>query len=247
MSEIMKTVRSKTKKIKRACIFGYPVDVLSRKKALALILRKIKHRIGIQVITINPEIINSADKNPELAEVMKKAELVIPESTGVMIALDTLYHTSADKIPGIELSEKLMKKCAKKGYKIAFLGGTDKTISLLNKEMLKMYPKLNIVFSHNGFFETDEQGDILRQIKEADPHLLLVGMGAPKQELFIDRNKDYLNQTVMIGVGGSFDIWAKKIRRAPVLFRFFGLEWLYRLITQPKRIRRMFPTLPVFF
>ena len=236
----------KKKKNKRACVFGYPVNVLKFKKAASLILRYMKNRQGMQVITINPEMIEKADKTPKLAEIIRKAELVVPDSVGVILALDSMNIVKVDKITGIDLSERLLKKSAKKGYKVAFLGGTEEINKRLNEEVKKEFPNLNVVFSHHGFFKDEELGSLINKLKEADPHLLLVGMGSPKQEIFIDNIRAHLDKTVMIGVGGSIDIWAKRIRRAPVLLRFFGLEWFYRLITQPKRIRRMFPTLPKF-
>jgi len=243
----MTTAENQKKKNKRACVFGYPVNTLKFKKAASIVLRCLKNRQGIQVVTINPEMIAAADENPELAEIIKKAELVIPDSIGISLALDSIGIVNVQKIPGIDFSEKLIKKCSKKGYKVAFLGGSEETVNKLNTEISKKFPELNIVFSHHGYFEDNELENILNSLQEADSHLLFVGLGTPKQEIFINNNRTLLNKTVMIGVGGSFDVWAKRVKRAPVLFRIFGLEWFYRLITQPKRANRMFPALPRFF
>jgi len=231
----------------KAYVFGYPVNITTRKKAVNFIVNCMEKRQGIHIVTINPEIIAAADKNPELAKILKEAEFVIPDSAGIMLAVRSLGITETEKIPGIEFSEELMKKCAKKGFKVAFLGGNEDTIELLNIEINKMFPGINIVFLRHGYFQDNESKNISGKLAQAEPHLLFVGMGVPKQEFFIKNNKKILNKTVMIGVGGSFDIWTKKVRRAPVLFRTFGLEWFYRLITQPKRFSRMFPVLPLFF
>ncbi len=238
---------SQTEKIKRTGIFGYPVDITTREQAVDLVLQQIQNRQGIQIVTINPEIIAAADKNPELAKILREAELVIPDSTGVMLAIKSLGVYRAEKIPGIEFSWELMKKCEQKGFSVGFLGGSPDTADSLNIEVHKQFSALNVVFSHHGYFNESELPIIRQELLRADPHLLFVALGSPKQEFFIKQHKNILHKTSMIGVGGSFDIWAKKVKRAPVIFRISGLEWFYRLITQPSRFTRMFPVLPLFF
>ncbi|HSA07042.1 MAG TPA: WecB/TagA/CpsF family glycosyltransferase [Candidatus Gastranaerophilales bacterium] len=235
------------KKVKRACIFNYPVDITSRENAVNFVLECMQNKQGLHVVTINPEIIYAADKNSELAKIIKQAEFIIPDSVGMMLAIKSLGFMNADQIPGIEFSENLIEKCSKKGYKVAFLGGSEDTINALIEEFDAKYPELDVVFSQNGYFNCGETENIINKLKNTEPDLLLVALGAPKQEYFISNAKKHLDKTVMIGVGGSFDVWAKKTKRAPVLFRLFGLEWFYRLITQPQRFNRMFPVLPLFF
>lgn len=234
-------------KSEKANIFGYPVDVTTRENALNMVLSCMQHRKGLHVVTINPEMIAAADKNPELATILKDAGLVIPDSTGIMLALKSLGIKKAEKIPGIEFSEKLMKKCEEKGYKVAFLGGTQETVSSMNTEIQREFPGLNVVFSCHGYFKEDELFKIHEELVKATPHLLFVALGSPGQEFFIKNTGNLLPETTMIGVGGSFDVWAKKVKRAPLVFRKSGLEWFYRLITQPFRFKRMFPALPLFF
>ncbi len=236
-----------TSNFKRANIFGYPVDIVTCEDILKFTLEKIKSNQGMHVVTINPEIISAADKNPELARIIREAELVIPDSTGVMLAIASLGDSSAEKIPGIEFSEKLMKKCEGKGVKTAFLGGSPDIVNKMNTEIQKRFPGLNVVFSHHGYFNESQISCIRQELVELAPDLLFVALGCPKQEFFIKQHRNLLPKTVMIGVGGSFDVWAKKVKRAPVFFRISGLEWFYRLITQPSRFRRMFPALPLFF
>lgn len=235
------------KNVQKTCIFGYPVDITTCEDLTSFVLDCMKTRQGIQIVTINPEIINAADQNPELAKIIREAELVIPESTGIMLALKSIGIFKAEKIPGIEFCEKLMQKCQENEFKVAFLGGSAETIKSLKIELQEIFPTLKAVFFHHGYFNKDNSEKIINDLKNAEPHILFVGMGFPKQEFFIKYNKNVLNKTVMIGVGGCFDVWSKKIKRAPVLFRRFGLEWFYRLLTQPYRATRMFPVLPLFF
>ena len=106
------------------------------------------------------------------------------------------------------------------------------------------FPNLNIVYSHNGYF--DNENEILNDISKSRPQVLLCALGAPKQEFLIYRLKEMLQGCVMIGVGGSFDVFSGCTKRAPVIWQKLGLEWLYRVIVQPERIKRIFPTLPIF-
>ncbi len=238
---------AEAQKIQRINIFGYPVDITTRKAALEFTISHMESRQGVQVVTLNPEIIAAADKIPELANIIRKAELILPESTGIMLAIKSMGLNKAEKIPGIEFSEELMKNCAEKGLKVGFIGAKQEVIDALNIETGKKFPGLNIVFSHHGYFKDENLNEILEKLVEADPHLLFVALGSPEQEFFIAGHRNFLPKTTMIGVGGSFDVWAMKVKRAPSIFRKSGLEWFYRLIAQPSRFSRMFPVLPLFF
>jgi N-acetylglucosaminyldiphosphoundecaprenol N-acetyl-beta-D-mannosaminyltransferase len=232
-------------KQKRAYVLGYPVDLLIKNEALSFVDKYMKAKTGLHVVTINPEIILAAEKNPELNSIIKKAELIIPDSTGMELALKRLGF-NIKKLAGIEFSDSLLELCAKNHYKVAFLGASQEVIELLQKELKTKYPDINIVYARNGYFSETDFQEITNNLKEQEPDLLLVALGAPKQEYFINKAGETLPHTVMIGVGGSFDVWAKKVKRAPVFFRILGLEWLYRLIKQPSRFGRMFPALPLF-
>jgi len=229
----------------RASVLGYPVDLVTKEEALNFAENCMEAGNGLHVVTINPEIILAAEKNPELDIIIKKAELIIPDSTGMELALRR-QGFNIKKLAGIEFSEALIEICSKNNYKIAFFGATQEVIESLQKELKTKYPEINIVFARNGYFSEEDMPKITAELKELNPHLLLAAIGAPKQEYIISKYKEILPNTVMIGVGGSFDVWAKKVKRAPVIFRMFGLEWLYRLIKQPSRFSRMFPALPLF-
>lgn len=232
---------------KKVDILGHSVDIITFNQAIETVLEKLMQREGIHIVTINPEIISEADKNHELAGILRQAELVIPESAGIMLALKKLGIKKAEKIPGIEFSEALIRECREKGLKVAFIGGSPETSALLKEKMQEKFPGLKVVFSCHGYFKNEEIPKIREELLESDPHVLFAGLGSPKQEFFISLNKPFLHKTSMIGVGGSFDIWTGKVKRAPVFFRIIGAEWLYRLITQPSRFKRMFPVLPLFF
>lgn len=196
-----------------------------------------------QIVTINPEMISAAHSNPEFANIIDNADLIVPDGIGVELGLKILGH-NVRRIAGIELGKNLIVKFSKAGKKIAMVGAkptvVDKAIENLKNEI----PELNIVYSHDGYFKNDEE--ILNEIAKTQPDLVLVALGSPKQEFFIHSLKDRLPDATMIGLGGSFDVWAGVVERAPEIYQKLGLEWLYRTVKEPQRFKRIFPTLPLF-
>lgn len=196
-----------------------------------------------QIVTINPEMISYAHSNPDFANVVKQAELVVPDGIGVEIGLKILGHR-VRRIAGIELGKALIIKFSKEGKSVALVGAKPEIVDNAIKNLSAEIPELNVVYSHDGYFKDDEE--ILNSLIAANPDLILVALGSPKQEFFISNLKDKLPNATMIGLGGSFDVWAGAVKRAPLIFQKMGLEWLYRTIKEPQRFKRIFPTLPLF-
>ena len=228
--------------LKRASLFNLPINITNLEEAKNFLLSADK---PMQVITINPEMITKAYKNDELSSLIKNADLVIPDGIGVVIALK-MIGIKTSRIPGIELAYSLLETANEKGLKVALVGADEDTIQQTKKEILKSLPNLNIVYSRNGYFNKDEEKIIMDELAKIQPDLLFAGLGFPKQEIFLKDFKKYSKNTIMIGVGGSFDVWAKKLKRAPKLFQKLNLEWFYRLLCQPSRFRRIFPAIPLF-
>ncbi len=229
----------------RKSILGYPIDLLSKQGFLELVESFIVRQKPCHVVTINPEIIMQALGDTELDKILKEADVVMPEATGIKLAF-RFKNINIEKVPGIEFSEKLLCLCEEKGYKVGLLGASEETVTAAVNQLKEKHPAIQIVYAHNGYFNENDENGIIEEVKEVSPQVLFVALGVPKQERFISKYKNILNPCVMLGVGGSFDVWSGKVKRAPVLFRKFGLEWLYRLISQPSRFTRMFPTLPLF-
>lgn len=196
-----------------------------------------------QVVTINPEMISAASKSPEFSKVISEAELVVPDGIGVEIGLKILGH-SVKRIPGIELGKALIKKFANERKSIALIGAKPEVIELTVKNLKAEFENINIVYSHDGYFDNNEE--IFSELIKAKPDLVLVALGSPKQEIFSYSLKESLPDALMIGLGGSFDVWAGVVDRAPAIYQRLGLEWLYRTLKEPKRFKRIFPVLPVF-
>lgn len=196
-----------------------------------------------QIVTINPEMISAAQKNSDFAEIINSAELVVADGIGVEIGLKILGY-KVKRIAGIDLGKALVDKFTASGKSVAMIGAKPGVVDSAIENLSKEYQNLNVVYSHDGYFDNDE--DIIESVISANPDLILVALGSPKQEFFIHNLKEKLPNSTLIGLGGSFDVWAGVVERAPKIYQKFGLEWLYRTLKEPKRFKRIFPTLPLF-
>ena len=219
-------------------ILGYGVDSFNFEEAIDYASTH-----SGQIVTINPEMIETARKNSDFSALLADAELVVPDGIGVEIGLKILGH-KIKRIPGIELGKALIIKFSNENRSVAMVGAKPEVIDLAIKNLKNEVENLNIVYSHDGYFSESEP--ILSDLVEVNPDLVLVALGSPKQEFFINSLKKRLPNATMIGLGGSFDVWAGVVTRAPKIYQKLGLEWLYRTIKEPQRFNRIFPTLPLF-
>lgn len=226
-------------------VLGYNVDLLTFDEAVKLVSENLENSIGMQIVTINPEMIEIANNNREFASVLRTSELVVPESSGIELALK-LKGISQERIPGIELAKELIHSCYIMGYPIALIGAKEEVIQTTVSRLQAEFQTLDIVYSRNGYFLKYKEDEIINNIAKAEPKFVLVALGAPKQELFIKKCREKMPNSVFIGVGGSFDVWAGAVERAPEFFQIMRCEWLYRTIKQPERLKRIYKTLPLF-
>ena len=232
----------KSLKRNRACLLGLPIDITTLDEVKTSLLAS---QTAQQVLTINPEMVTKSYKDEQLSKLVKNMDWVIPDGVGVVMAL-RMIGVKTQRIPGIELAYELLKEANKQGLKVALIGADEDTIQTAKTELLKELPDLKIVYTRNGYFSNEEEKNILEDINNAQPDILLAGLGFPKQEKFLKSFKNFEKNTIMIGVGGSFDVWSKKLKRAPKIFQKLNLEWFYRLLCQPSRFSRMFPAIPLF-
>lgn len=219
------------------------MDILTYNQALERAKSAIDNGENMQVVTINPEMVELAKKDKDFANVLKHSELVVADGVGIKIALK-LKGVNQERIGGVDYSRSLIEMCARNNLRLALLGAKEEVINTVCQKLKCEFENLNIVFSHNGYF--NDENAILNEIKKACPQVLLCALGAPKQEFIIYRLKEMLQGCTMVGVGGSFDVFAGCVQRAPIMWQKLGLEWLYRTIKQPERFRRIFPALPIF-
>lgn len=224
-------------------LFGFKINTYNFEEAVYQAKTLINSNKVSQVVTINPEMFENAQKDCDFAQIIHEAEMVIPDGVGVKIALK-LNGFNLDRIPGIDFAKRLLKECDDENIPVAIIGAKEEIISKAIENLKKEFSQLNLVYSHNGYFNNDEE--IYNELKNTSPKLILIAMGSPRQEKFIFNSKKVLNPCLMVGIGGSLDVWSGNIKRAPEIYQKLGLEWLYRTITQPSRFKRIFPTLPLF-
>ena len=220
-------------------VLGVPFDAVTMEEAVAR-AKKLLTEEGQHIIcTPNPEIVMEAQNDKVLNSILHEADLVVPDGIGVVWASKYSEIRLTERVAGFDLTQNLMADLAATGETFYFFGGAPGVASTAARKMMKKYPGLKVVGVHNGYFDEKEEKRIIQDIKEKAPSILLVGLGAPKQEKWIYDNLRLIGAKAAIGVGGSFDVMAGNVKRAPKIFQKLGLEWFHRLITQPTRWRRM--------
>ncbi|UMZ75085.1 WecB/TagA/CpsF family glycosyltransferase [Natranaerofaba carboxydovora] len=225
-------------------ILGVPIDNVDYKEAINISKNFIENGMNKTVVTPNSEIILYADKDPEFKEIIKDADLVVPDGAGVILASKILNNSLKERVAGVDLVKSLLELGNQREYRFYFLGGSKEVAKKVEVKLINDYPGISIK-THHGYFDEKEEKKIIDELKEQEYDVLLVGMGSPRQERWLAKNQDKLNFSLGIGVGGSFDVLVGEKKRAPVIMQKLYLEWLYRLIQEPKRIWRI-RALPIF-
>lgn len=205
------------------------------------------------VYTPNTEIIMETRKDQELKSILNEGNLVVPDGIGLVYASRIKKKPLPERVTGFDLSVKILEVANELGYSLYLLGGKEGVSEEAALKIKEKYPNIKIAGCHNGYFKGthtghikhEEENKIINEINASGADILFVGFGAPKQEKWIKENKDSLNCKVIIGNGGTIDVLAEKVKRAPEIYQKLGLEWLYRLIKEPKRIKRQI-VLPLF-
>lgn len=232
-------------KPQRVEILGVPVDCVTMAQAVQWVETTLASDQPRSVIAVNPEKVMKANQDPELLARLQKAGLLIPDGIGVVFAVRLLGLGKIERVPGSELMPKLCELAANKGYKVFLFGANQEVISQAAQVLLQRYPGLNIVGTQHGYVKEEEMPSVITAINRSQAELLFVALGSPKQELWMTQYLPALNVKVCQGVGGTFDVIAGRVKRAPLAFRLVHLEWLYRLLSQPSRILRQ-TALPMF-
>lgn len=205
---------------------------------------RLKNHQGTHVVTLNAEMTMQGRTRPELGDIIRRAELVIPDGAGIVLYLK-LYGKSIDRIPGIELAEQLLSYASNTQDSIFFYGGSPGVAAQAAIVMQAKYPGLQIAGVENGFVTAEQMPEFCDRLSQLQPRLIYVGLGVPRQEFWIAQHRHLCPNAVWIGIGGSFDIWAGTKVRAPQWLCDRNLEWTYRLYQEPWRWKRMM-ALPKF-
>jgi len=228
----------------RIDVLGVGFDDFTNESAVALAYEKIKSGEKTYVVTPNPEIVWLTRKDDKLRTVLNDAGLVLADGIGIVIGAKILgTPLNGGRVPGIDFISLLFEKLATTGARVFLLGAKPGVAQIAGKKLAEKYSGLVISATSDGYF-TDVTA-LIEEINASSSDLLLVCLGAPKQEFWMSENLDLLNVPLCAGLGGSLDVFAGNVKRAPVFFRRLGLEWLYRIIKEPKRIKRSL-SLPLF-
>lgn len=228
----------------RTEILGIGFDNVTKQEAVDRACELIKlPGMPCYVVTPNPEIVWMARKDEKLASALNGADLVLADGIGVTYGAKVLGTPLKDRVPGIDFISALFEEMAKWGGTVFLLGAKPGVAEKAAENIMADYPGINVCGCCDGYFTDDEQ--VISRINAAAPELLLVCLGAPKQEKWMNDNRDMLQVKLMAGLGGSLDVFAGMTERAPEKWREAGLEWLYRIIKEPKRIKRAM-RLPLF-
>lgn len=212
-------------------------DDVTLKQAVAIAMEHIKTRQRCRVVTPNAEFAMEAKKNPRFLKILNESQLVLADGISSVYASKIVGQPLSGRVTGVSFAQALCEALAETGGSIYLLGAKPGVAEQAGEKLKKEYPGLVIAGTHDGYFQ--QEGPVVEKINAAHPDAMLVCLGAPKQEYFMEDHDGELEVPVMAGLGGSMDVLAGNVRRAPVFFQKAGLEWLYRLMKEPKRIRRM--------
>ena len=227
----------------RTDVLGVGFDNVTKAEAVERALALIDAREGRYVVTPNPEIVMLAKENPALKEALAEADIVLPDGAGIVKGAAILGRSMKEKVPGIDFACGVMARLAERGGSVYLFGAKPGVAEAAAETLRTKFPGLVISGTSDGYFSDD--GPIIEKIKDAAPDFLLVCLGAPKQELWMAKMSGKLPVGLMVGLGGSLDVFAGTVKRAPEAWQKLDLEWLYRLLKEPRRIGRMMK-LPLF-
>jgi N-acetylglucosaminyldiphosphoundecaprenol N-acetyl-beta-D-mannosaminyltransferase len=218
-------------------ILGQPVHLAA--DYLSWLQDRLERGIGTHVVTMNAEIVIQASHDLELSTIIGNADLVSPDGSGIIMAL-RLHGIEQLRCAGIELGESLLQLAGQSAsrYPVFFYGGKPDIVERAAQKWQTQFPNLNIVGIVNGYINAQEQAQLLVQIEQTQPKIILVALGMPRQEIWIRDNFHLCPKAIWVGVGGSFDVWSGAKKRAPKIVRDLNLEWMYRIAQEPSRWRR---------
>lgn len=226
-------------------VLGVKIDNVTVDTAADRIFEMLKQPHTHAVFTPNSEMVYAAYKNSEFCEILNSADMLTPDGIGIVYASKILGNPLSERAGGYDIACSIIDRISTSGERLYLFGGKPGIAEQAAEKLCEKYPFINIVGTHNGYFAPDENDEIVKDINESGADILFVCLGSPMQENWIFENREKLSCRVMMGIGGSLDVFAGAATRAPESWQRLGLEWLYRLIKEPKRFWRML-ALPKF-
>lgn len=234
--------------MKKFSILDIKINDIDTEEVLDFIDSAVLNHKKVRIATVNNEFIVEAQKNKEFKEILNSASLSVADSTGVVRAVKYLYGQNIERIPGADLFFEICRQAVKKKHRIYLLGGRENVAKMAKLRLQNSYRGLHVVGTKDGVMISNNKnsGEIISEINKTKPDVLFVALGAPKQDIWISNNLEKINCSVFVGIGGTLDYVSGSVMRAPKIMRDAGLEWLFRLAVQPKRIGRIFKATVVF-
>ena len=226
-------------------VLGVEIDDVTVETATDRIFEMLKEPYPHAVFTPNSEIVYAAYKDEDFRDILNSADMLTPDGIGIVYASKILKKPLSGRAGGYDIACMVIERIAESGERLYLFGGKPGVAEQAEEKLKEKYPFINIVGTHNGYFSPDEESGIIADINSKNPDILFVCLGAPTQEKWIFKNRERLSCRVMMGIGGSLDVFAGVTERAPIGWQKSGFEWLYRLIKEPKRFWRML-ALPKF-
>ena len=231
--------------LKQAEILGVNVNSLTMVQAVEKVQQFIDERKNALVATANAVMLMRATQDEELKHILNSADLVVPDGAGTVWAANYLGVEMPERVAGYDLAQELMREAPGRGDRIYFFGSAPGVAESAREKAMELYPGIKIVGTRNGFFSEADEPEIIAEIKAARPDILLAALGVPKQEKWLYKYRQALQVPVAIGVGGTLDVMAGVMQRAPLWMQKAKLEWLFRGLKQPSRAGRLL-ALPKF-
>jgi len=222
---------------KKVTILNCPIDALTMEETLKLIEQAIKEKKQLHHVVVNVAKLVYMQKDKELYEAVVNSDIINADGQAVVWSSRFLNKPLPERVTGIDLMQNLVKLAYEKNYKIFFFGAKEEIVKKVVGKYAKLYSPDIIGGYRHGYYTKNEEKSIAEKIAKSGAHILFVAISSPKKEQFLYKNKDILqNVNFIMGVGGSFDVIAGKVKRAPIWMQKTGLEWFYRLIQEPKRM-----------
>lgn len=216
-------------------LYSIPIDTITSKELYPLIDSHINDNLPLSIFNINVHAFNWYFRNPDFASTIQNADVVICDSDVIRLMVRFFKHSKIEKLTGSRWVLDYFRETKLKTLRIFLLGDETEVLEICKRNLVREFPEFVIDY-HHGFFSEQEESDILIQINSFGADLLIVGMGMPKQELFLQRNHGKIKSAIRIPIGGAFRYWSGLHRQAPAIMLMLNLEWLHRIYLEPVRL-----------
>jgi len=221
---------------KRVEFMGAKIDALTMQETLDHVSEVIRTRQHVQHVVVNVAKLMTMRRDRKLREIVNNSDLINADGAGVVLGARLLGINIPERVAGIDLMNRLVELASRHDYRIFFLGAEEGIVRDVLSHYRNLFPNLQICGYQNGYFSSEEEATVAQKIRQAKPDILFVAMSSPKKEKFISQYKEQMNVPFVMGVGGSFDVVAGKVKRAPAWMQSYGMEWFYRLVQEPGRM-----------